>query len=154
MIPLRIAPLRERREDIRELAYHFLSHYAAQFKRQIHIVTEDVMELLMVYPWPGNVRELENSMEFMVNMMEDDGVLDRGTLPESIVEYSGQESGKASEEKPSRGVTKLRDLERREIKRALELFGSDTQGKKKAARELGISLATLYRKLEHVSDTL
>lgn len=151
VIPLRIAPLRERREDIRELAYHFLSHYAARFKRQIHIVTEDVMGLLMEYPWPGNVRELENSMEFMVNMMEDDGVLDRGTLSESIVEYSGQEAGQASGEKPSRTVTRLRDLERQEIEKALELFGSDTQGKKKAAGELGISLATLYRKLENIS---
>ncbi len=152
VIPLRIAPLRERREDIQELAFHFLDRYAGLFKRKITSITEDTMELLLRYPWYGNVRELENSMEFMINMMGNDGVLDRRTLPENIREYSEPVSETPETKKRPGSVTRLKELERQEIKKALELFGNGTEGKKKAARELGISLATLYRKLEEISQ--
>lgn len=152
VIPLRIAPLRERREDIQELAVHFLDRYAGLFKRKVTSITEDTMELLLRYPWYGNVRELENSMEFMINMMGNDGVLDRRTLPENIREYSEPVSETPETKKRPGSVTRLKELERQEIKKALELFGNGTEGKKKAARELGISLATLYRKLEEISQ--
>lgn len=152
VIPLRIAPLRERREDIQELAFHFLDRYAGLFKRKVTSITEDTMELLLRYPWYGNVRELENSMEFMINMMGNDGVLDRRTLPENIREYSEPVSETSETKKRPGSVTRLKELERQEIKKALELFGNGTEGKKKAARELGISLATLYRKLEEISQ--
>lgn len=148
VIPLRIAPLRERREDIRELIYHFADRYAGLFKRRITAITEDTMERLMEYPWYGNVRELENSVEFMINMMGNDGVLDSSTLPEGIREYTGGSGESAVRETRTTTITSLKELERQEIRKALELFGSDTEGKKKAARELGISLATLYRKME------
>ncbi len=152
VIPLRIAPLRERREDIQELAFHFLDRYAGLFKRKVTSITEDTMELLLRYPWYGNVRELENSMEFMINMMGSDGILDRRTLPENIREYSEPVLETPETKKRPGPVTRLKELERQEIKKALELFGNGTEGKKKAARELGISLATLYRKLEEISQ--
>lgn len=152
VIPLRIAPLRERREDIKDLVCHFVDRYAGLFKRKVVSITEDTMERLLNYPWYGNVRELENSMEFMINMMGNDGILDSRTLPEGIREYTGQAVDEAAKEKQPEAVVRLKDLEQREIRKALELFGSDTEGKKKAARELGISLATLYRKLEGLSQ--
>ncbi len=152
VIPLRIAPLRERRKDIRELIYHFADRYAGLFKRKVTWIEDETMERLIAYPWYGNVRELENSVEFMINMMGSDGVLDGRTLPETIREYSGEEEKEPAEKRGSKAVTCLRELERREIKKALELFGSDTEGKKKAARALGISLATLYRKMEGISQ--
>ncbi len=152
VIPLRIAPLRERKKDIPELVCHFANRYAGLFKRRLTSITEDTMEFLIRYPWYGNVRELENSVEFMINMMDGDGVLDSRTLPEAIRDYDDtkQQTEVAVEETQPGTVTSLKELERREIKKALELFGSDTVGKKKAARELGISLATLYRKMEDV----
>ena len=91
-------------------------------------------------------------MEFMINMMGNDGVLDRRTLPENIREYSEPVSETPETKKRPGSVTRLKELERQEIKKALELFGNGTEGKKKAARELGISLATLYRKLEEISQ--
>lgn len=151
VIPLRIAPLRERKEDIRDLVCHFASRYAGLFKRKVAAIAEDTMEYLLDYPWYGNVRELENSIEFMINMMGNDGILDNRTLPEDIREYFGSHEETSLEERRIMEVVRLKDLEKREIKKALELFGNDTEGKKKAARELGISLATLYRKLEAVS---
>lgn len=153
VIPLRIAPLRERREDIRELVYHFADRYAGLFKRKVTSIEEETMECLIRYPWYGNVRELENSVEFMINMMGSDGILDGRTLPETIRKYSGEQEERPVERKSPAAVTDLKELERREIKKALELFGNDTEGKKKAAGALGISLATLYRKMEGISQS-
>lgn len=111
------------------------------------------MERLLQYPWYGNVRELENSMEFMINMMGNDGILDSKTLPEAIREYSVKKDEEPMEKKDRMGVICLKELEKREIKKALKLFGEDTEGKKRAAKALGISLATLYRKMEVVSQS-
>lgn len=150
VIPLKIAPLRERVEDIKDLVYHFAGRYAGIFEKKLVSITEKTMDRLQNYSWPGNVRELENSIEFMINMMEDDGVLDEDTLPDCIQEFKEKTEIRKfiSEGK----IRRLKDLEQFEIQKALEQFGSDTDGKRRAAKELGISLATLYRKLEELSQ--
>lgn len=147
VIPLKIAPLRERREDIRDLVLYFAGRYAGRFGKKLSSVTEDALECMCRYPWYGNVRELENSVEFMVNMMEEDGILDRRTLPDHLLKTSGGAPARAEEARPGEGICHLKELEEREIEKALKLFGDDTEGKKQAAKALGISLATLYRKL-------
>lgn len=147
VIPLKIAPLRERKEDIRDLSLHFAERYAGLLGKRLVSFTEDVMDCMCHYPWYGNVRELENTVEFMVNMMEEDGILDHRTLPEHLL---GVPKPKALDEEsslPEEKISTLKSLEEEEIKKALKLFGEDTEGKKKAAKALGISLATLYRKL-------
>ena len=140
------------------------------------------MEQLKAYRWDGNVRELENMMEFMVNMMGEDGIMDEETLPdtlrrevpeknavhtESTAAYAGDssvyaESGADGQhtERTEKGVgilpgtpveddiVPLKELERKEIEKAIRLCGNTTKGKKEAAKQLGIGLATLYRKLE------
>lgn len=151
VIPLKIAPLRERREDIAELIHYFSDRYAGLFGKRVFSITEDTMERLCSYPWYGNVRELENSIEFMINMMEEDGILNWRTLPENILEYSGEKTKAPARSEPDRRIIRLKDLEKREICKALEIFGNGTDGKKQAAKALGISLATLYRKLEGIS---
>lgn len=152
VIPLKIAPLRERRKDIPELIHYFANRYAGLFGKRIFSVTEDTMERLCSYPWYGNVRELENSIEFMINMMEEDGILNWRTLPENILEYSGEKTKAPAQSEPDRRITRLKELEEREICKALEFYGTGTEGKKKAAKALGISLATLYRKLDMISQ--
>ena len=155
VIPLEIAPLRERREDIEELTLHFARRYAQLFKKDFWKITDDVMERLKNYEWKGNVRELENVTEFMVNMMGPNGILDTGTLPRELryaqparqtrqAETACREQASA----PEGTIIPLKELERREIRRAIAKYGMTTQGKKSAAKELGIGLATLYRKLE------
>ena len=105
------------------------------------------MEALCRYPWYGNVRELENSVEFMINMMEEEGILNRQTLPDNILGTVRETKNVSVPAPPAQQIRPLKDLEEQEIRRALELFGSGTEGKRQAAKALGISLATLYRKL-------
>lgn len=147
VIPLKIVPLRERKEDIQDLVLHFAGRYAGLFGKKLVSITEDVMECMCRYPWYGNVRELENSVEFMVNMMDEDGILNRKTLPDNLLGAHNREQEKGEEVQAEQKISRLKDLEEQEIQKALELFGDDTEGKKKAAKALGISLATLYRKL-------
>lgn len=147
VIPLKVAPLRERTEDIKDLVLHFAGRYAGLFGKKLQSITEDTMEALCRYPWYGNVRELENSVEFMINMMEEEGILNRQTLPDNILGTVRETKNVSVPALPAQQIRPLKDLEEQEIRRALELFGSGTEGKRQAAKALGISLATLYRKL-------
>ena len=81
VIPLELPPLRERKEDIETLAVFFAKRYARLLKKDFWKIPETVMDRLKSHPWEGNVRELENVMEFMVNMMGSDGILNEQTLP-------------------------------------------------------------------------
>ena len=93
----------------------------------------------------------------MVNMMGLDGVLDEKTLPRDVREWGSKNEAKArstesdslrTEEKAEEEPLTLKELEQRAIRQAIARYGDTTQGKKEAARQLGIGLATLYRKLE------
>lgn len=143
VIPIEIAPLRERREDLDLMIGHFVDHYIGMFGKQYRAMTAGALAALRSYNWPGNVRELENTIEFMVNMMEEDGVLSVETLPRSITA-----AAVVAVTQPTGEVLPLSVVEQREIARALTVYGSDTAGKQRAAKSLGIGIATLYRKLE------
>lgn len=156
VIPLNIAPLRERKEDIEDLTWFFARRYAGLFGKKLTGIEERTMEALKEHKWYGNVRELENTIEFMVNMIEDDGILTMETLPRDFSEKEikaadGGTSGEVSAQKTRSApavVIPLKELEKKAIKEAMDLYGEDTKGKREAARALGIGLATLYRKLE------
>ena len=74
VFPLRLPPLRERREDIPELVFHFLDKYCTSVNRQVPRVGAEAMELLMNYQWPGNVRELEHAVERLTILVEGDEI--------------------------------------------------------------------------------
>lgn len=98
------------------------------------------------YNWPGNVRELKNVLEFSATFAQD-GVIQVEHLPEIIhqgvlTSYSYNTNGKTLAEK-------VKEFEKSEIKKALNLFGDTVEGKKKAAKYLGISLASLYNKINN-----
>lgn len=140
VIPIRILPLRERVEDITDLTGILIRRYCTRFQKRFIRITPDAMAVLTRYAWPGNVRELENTVEFMINMMGADGVLDKETLPESLL---------GAEAEPRKGeIPTLDEMERELIRRALQRYGTDTRGKKLAAGHLGIAVSTLYKKLE------
>ena len=101
------------------------------------------MDTFYKYPWPGNVRELENTIEFIVNMMGPDGIIDKDVIPKNILNSEGFE--KVIDNKD---IIPLKELEEREIKKALEIYGVTTEDKKKIAKKLGIGIATLYRKID------
>lgn len=142
VIPLHIPPLRERKEDIDSLVQFFIERYVRLFDKYYAGIDEQTMWYLREHCWAGNIRELENAVEFMVNMMEEDGRLTVSTLPKEIREAVGSGQNRSPD------VMTLRELERREIAKALQRHPATTEGKRKAAKELGISMATLYRKLE------
>jgi two-component system response regulator GlrR len=68
VIPIHLPPLRERKEDIPHLVYHFIKQISQQMKKEVKGITPQAMQKLMLHDWPGNIRELENSLEYAVAM--------------------------------------------------------------------------------------
>ena len=133
-----LPPLRERMEDLPYLTRLLLGELSAGMKRRFSIA-EDAMERLRRHSWPGNIRELQNVLEFSA-WLSPDGVIRAEHLPEHI--------GLSELRDASPLHDRVRRFERAEIRKALEYYGDDLKGKKAAAAELGISLASLYGKLK------
>ena len=135
---IHIPPLRERRGDIPALAFVILQELSKKLKRSVTISPE-ALDILTAHDWPGNVRELRNVLEFSAYLSEN-GVIVRDSLPESLV--------RPAVERENIPLTqRVRSFEQSEIHKLLLRYGSTLEGKKRAAAELGISLATLYNKL-------
>lgn len=152
VIPLRVAPLRERLEDIEDLALFYSQRFAQKFGKKAPRLTEEVMDALKRYQWPGNVRELENAVEYMVNLMGADGTLDVSMLPEDVRTGSRdpvvRTENVPGEQNGAGQILSLQELEKNAIRQALLQCGGHTAGKALAAKKLGIGLATLYRKIQ------
>ena len=139
VIPFTIPPLRERKEDISLLMNYFLDLYTVQLNKPVRPFGEQAREILSVYPWPGNARELANAVEYAVNI-ETGKEITPGSLPAKILDYQENEDPQAP--------FSLAFLEKKVIARALRKYGQSTEGKEMAASAMGISRATLYRKLK------
>jgi two-component system response regulator HydG len=139
VITLSVPPLRDRREDIPLLAEHFLKRFAEKNTRPMKGFTPQAMDRLVKYPWPGNVREIMNTIESAV-VLSTSPFLTEEDLP-IIREDQGDVA-------PTSGV--VMDLSLDEIERATILKTLETmQGNKsEAARKLGITRATLHKKLK------
>jgi DNA-binding NtrC family response regulator len=141
VVTVHIPPLRERRSDIPMLVHHFLDRYAQGGNLQ---VTPAAMKSLLHYEWPGNVRELENCIARAVTL-GDHNIIDVGDLPPAIRSEQTQASAMTSSDAASLSTTALADMERMTILRVFEQAHGD---KVLAGKMLGISRATLYRKLK------
>lgn len=148
VIPLEVPSLRDRKEDIEEIALSMIEKYNDIFGKTILVIEEECKNILINYPWPGNVRELENTIEFMINMSEDSFMLTKEMLPNVIKNY--EDSKKISSDF-NYIIKPLKEIEEDYIRKALDIYGRDTKGKQMAAKKLGIGIATLYRKLEHIN---
>lgn len=138
--PIRIPPLRERVDDITAIAKEQLHKISKKLKRVIDI--DDVaLSILQKYHWPGNVRELINILEFS-SFNAKNGLITVDCLPESI--YGQMET--FCDDKLTDRVKKF---EKAEILKEIQKFGNTTEGKRKAAKNLGLSLASLYNKLSN-----
>ena len=130
-------------------------------------MTEDAKQLMMSYTWPGNIRELKNAVEYSA-MMARDGIIDVKCLPLSITlrnsadgylgeelitedmntdEYAAMDTADIDPSGSETLAELVNSFEKRAIKRAVKLYGNTTEGKRKAAKALGISLSSLYSKL-------
>ena len=138
VVPLEIPPLRARGEDIELLIHHFLNHFERIHERAIEHVSSEAVRLLTTYDWPGNVRELMNCIESMV-VMAMGPRLEVEDVPADLRAALGEQ---ASDEA---GTGVLEDMERQAIMDALQKSGGN---RREAARQLGIALRTLYRRLD------
>ncbi|WP_070001102.1 sigma 54-interacting transcriptional regulator [Cellulosilyticum sp. I15G10I2] len=134
---LSIPPLRCRTKDIKELIQYFLKKYSYMEGKKVTIQKEALYEL-QNYPWKGNIRELENSMSYMI-LLNQNGTISH----EDVLEKLNKSPQKTSEE------FNLQNLEKQTIIKVMNRYANTVQGKKAAAKILGISMATLYRKIEY-----
>lgn len=139
VVPLHIAALRERPEDIPELVAHFLNQSAQRLHREPCLLQPNALELLVSHSWPGNVRELENIVT-RASVLSDGSPITADELRRWLI--GGQESNTAAGEVPV-GLS-LEDMERKLIEATLERFGGH---RAKTAQALGIGLRTLSGKL-------
>ncbi|HEV2289609.1 MAG TPA: sigma-54 dependent transcriptional regulator [Candidatus Acidoferrales bacterium] len=139
VVTVHLPPLRERRSDIPALVHCFLERHAPS--ENIH-VSSAAMKALLQYDWPGNVRELENCVARALALGDRHGIDVKDLTPAIL---SGLGASQSAEEANDLASTALVDMERMTILRVFEQVGGD---KALAGKMLGISRATLYRKLK------
>ena len=140
VVTVHLPPLRERRSDIPMLANWFLEKFAPGRAKQISAAA---IKCLVEYDWPGNIRELENSLERAV-ALGDGNVINASDLPPAIAELTLSPAA-GSSSVPALHSTDLEDIERATIQ---QVFAQVNGDKAQAGKMLGISRATLYRKLK------
>jgi len=137
VFPIVVPPLRERREDVPLLVWHFIDTLAKRMGKSITTVSRSTMERLTAYHWPGNVRELRNVIERSL-------ILSRGeTLALSLDSGGSGDTGDT-------GLLPMDELQRRHILRALEAAGGRIKGRGGAAEILGMKPSTLRSRMERL----
>lgn len=141
VIPLHIPSLRQRPEDLHSLIGYFITKYCKKNKKNNLSVSADALRLMERYPWPGNVRELENAIERAVILC-----LGHQIMVEDLPDELSNNPEAGSQLYLGRGTT-MEEIELAVIQNALKRNHGDKQ---KTAEELGISLRTIYRKLDAI----
>ena len=139
-MPFRLPPLRERIEDLSDLARFFLERYKTRFRRPIQRISESALKILADYWWPGNIRELENLIERLVAVSERDWITDEDLPLDYHLARLAQSAAGGEDLLQSACDT----FERNFILRALERADWNVSA---AARYLGIPLSTLKHKM-------
>ncbi len=133
-VEITIPPLSDRVDDIPMLANHFLNHYAKKYRKEVLSISPEAMNKLKKYPWPGNVRELQHSIERALIMA------DSNTLQESDFLFS-----RKGGEELANDTLNLDEVEKAAVAKAIQLHNGNIS---KAAEELGLTRASLYRRME------
>jgi transcriptional regulator with PAS, ATPase and Fis domain len=142
VIPLHIPPLRERPEDIEIYLAYFLDKYNTIMNKRIGYPNDEIIEIFKSYSWPGNVRELENTIEYIVNL-ETGSNINIASLPEKLLSARRSPTNNETSYR-----TKVKDLEKDILAEAISRFRSQPDIVQRLCAYLGISRATLYRKLK------
>lgn len=136
-VEIQLPPLRERLEDIPLLADHFVQLYAKKYRKEINNLTSETEVKLQKYHWPGNIRELQHAIERAI-IMTDHTVLEPG-------DFFFLSQGQDNSGEVITSNFNLDDVEKSVIQRAINMHGGNIS---KAAKELGLTRASLYRRLE------
>ena len=142
VFPLRVPPLRERREDIPLIGGHFLQRFSHEFGKPSGGFSQQAMELLQGYDWPGNVRELQNEVQRLVIQIDSGGFV----TPDMLSPRVRQVEGMIERVRPTKGTLKemMDQVERWLLIEALREHGNN---KTAAAKSLGITREGLHKKL-------
>ncbi len=135
-VELHLPPLRERQEDIQLLADHFVEMYCRKYRKQVKTVSANAVKKLQKYQWPGNIRELQHAIERAI-IMTDNNILDS----DDFFFLSQNSQG----EDIITDTYNLDTVERSVIQKAVNKYNGNIS---KAAKELGLTRASLYRRLE------
>jgi two-component system response regulator HydG len=146
VVTLTVPPLRDRPEDVPLLAQHFLTRFAEKNRKRIKAFTPAAMEALVRGAWPGNVRELENAVERAVILSVGEYITER-ELPQLV--ENQKEASASSDNLTALAGMPLGDVEREVILATLREVGGN---KSEAARVLGITRATLHKKLKRYEE--
>lgn len=152
VIPLKVPSLRDREDDILLLSEFLNNKYSKSFGSVKLNFNDEINDIFLKHSWPGNVRELENSVEFLLNMADENGDVDEDTI--EYLKKNLKRNSKYDEKIVNKNqeddteIITLEESEKRLIAKALQIYGSDTTGKNICAEKLGIGIATLYRKIE------
>jgi transcriptional regulator with PAS, ATPase and Fis domain len=138
VVSIHLPPLRERREDVPALAYHFLRRYAAANAKVVDGFAAETMALLEGFTWPGNVRELENAVERAVAVCSHPILLPEDLPAHLLRRVSDGDPADADD------LLSLEEVTRRHVTRVLAAAGGN---KKRSAAILGVDRRTLYRML-------
>jgi transcriptional regulator with PAS, ATPase and Fis domain len=145
VFPIRVPPLRERREDVRPLAQYFLERYTREMGKPVAGFSQEVLEALRAYDWPGNVRELENEVQRLVIQAEPGAILG----PELLSAELRQVEEVIAEAGAEKGALKDR-VEQVEKFILLETLREHNNNKTSAAKALGITREGLHKKLKQL----
>jgi two-component system response regulator HydG len=142
VLPVKLPPLRERREDIPMLVQHFVAKLGPKTNPRVRAVGDAALGRIMAYHWPGNVRELENAIEQSLVFAEGDEI-QPGALPQFLQGGAEEDALQVPREMSLPEI--LDDLERQLI---LKAYAKAARVKTETARLLGIKTSALYYKLE------
>ncbi|MCG8636207.1 MAG: sigma 54-interacting transcriptional regulator [Desulfobacterales bacterium] len=137
VVEIKMPPLRDRHGDIPLLVEHFLNHFRKKYNKPIHAVSTEVIKIFTAYSWPGNVRELEHAIEHGFVLCPDK-IIDTGHIPSEIIKFN----------RPNGPVSSAARTESEEKHELISILEKTDWNKAKAARLMGVSRPTLYRKLE------
>jgi two-component system response regulator HupR/HoxA len=147
VLRVRLAPLRQRRNDIPVLVDHFAAKYARRIGRGVPRLSDEVIDMFNKYSWPGNVRELENEVHRMVALADDGRPVGRCLVSGRILEHLRCDG---AAEGDGRLKERLAGFEKQIIMETLDLYGWN---KTRAARHLGLTRQGLHRKIHRLSIT-
>jgi PAS domain S-box-containing protein len=148
VFPIDVPPLRERREDVMQLAQHFLEHSCNEFGRPQPEFTRSQADAIKKYDWPGNVRELKNVIERAVILSQGDTLrLDLGSSAEDDRESTPADSLER-EEGHVLSEREMRQLQKQNLVNALKMTGWRVSGKQGAAELLGVKPTTLADRIK------
>jgi DNA-binding NtrC family response regulator len=152
VVPVRVPPLRDRREDIPLLAGHFLRRFARKHGVPVTDASKDCMKALAAHHWPGNVRELQNVLERAVILCGEEGTLQPSHLGFTSLDTTDSKAllDFAPDDASTSDPLTLDELEKRQILRVLAQCQSN---RTHAAKKLGISIRTLRNKLHEYGVT-